>query len=126
MSLKDTVQAWEDRYAAVLGTPGALGLENFFTDDADLLPPGPDNLKGIEAIQNFWSDVTRYYHNVKLRTQDAEQMGTDHIREIGTYYVESRTPGGANLSGKYVFIWKQVGSDWKIWTDIWTSHSGQT
>ena len=82
MSLKDTVQAWEDRYAAVLGTPGALGLENFFTDDADLLPPGPDNLKGIEAIQNFWSDVTRYYHNVKLRTQDAEQMGTDHIRNI--------------------------------------------
>ena len=39
---------------------------------------------------------------------------------------EPKAAGGANLSGKYVFIWKKVGSDWKIWTDIWASHSGQT
>ena len=126
MSLRETVQAWEDRYAAALSTPGAPGLERFFTDDADLLPPGPENLKGIEAIQSFWSTVSEHYHNAKLKTLDAEQMGSEFIREIGTYYAESIMSGGANLSGKYVFIWKKVGSDWKIWTDIWTSHSGQT
>jgi len=31
-----------------------------------------------------------------------------------------------SLSGKYVFIWRKAGDDWKIWTDIWTSHTGQT
>jgi hypothetical protein len=61
-----------------------------------------------------------------LTTVDAAQLGPDYIREIGTYYAEPKVAGGANLSGKYVFIWKKSGGDWKIWTDIWTSHSGQT
>ena len=126
MSLRETVQGWNDRYAAALSTPGAPGLGEFFTHDADLLPPGPDNLKGIKAVQQFWSDVSKYYHNARLATSDAEEMGSDFIREIGTYYAEPKTAGGPVLSGKYLFIWKRVGSDWKIWTDIWTSHSGQT
>jgi hypothetical protein len=53
-------------------------------------------------------------------------LGTDAAREIGTYWAAARAPGGAPVSGKYVFIWRKVGDDWKIWTDIWTSHSGQT
>ena len=28
--------------------------------------------------------------------------------------------------GKYVFVWRKIGEDWKIWTDIWTSHKGET
>jgi ketosteroid isomerase-like protein len=126
MSLKETVQSWCDRYATVLSGPGARGSGAFFTDDADLLPPGPDNVKGAAAIEAFWAAVSEHYHNVRLTTLDAAQLGPDHIREIGTYYAEPKAAGGANLSGKYVFIWRKVGSEWKIWTDIWASHSGQT
>ena len=126
MTLKETVQSWEDRYAAALSSPGARGCETFFAEDADLLPPGPDNVKGAAAIAPYWAAVAEHYHNVRLTTSDAAQLGPDYIREIGTYYAEPKAAGGANLSGKYVFIWKKVGSDWKIWTDIWASHSGQT
>ena len=126
MSLKETVQSWCDRYAAALSSPGARGSGSFFAEDADLLPPGPDSLKGAAAIGAFWAAVSEHYHKVRLTTLDAAQLGPDHIREIGTYYAEPKAAGGANLSGKYVFIWRKVGSEWKIWTDIWASHSGQT
>jgi ketosteroid isomerase-like protein len=56
MSLKETVQTWETRYAAALND-GARGVGMFFTDDADLLPPGPDNVKGSAAIQTYWTAV---------------------------------------------------------------------
>ena len=66
-------------------------------------------LKGLKQFRISGPMFQQYYHNAKLRTLDAEQMGPDFIREIGTYYAEPKIPGGANLSGKYVFIWKKSG-----------------
>ena len=125
-SLKDTIQEINSRYAAALSQPGAPGSGAFFTEDADLLPPGPDNLKGAQAIEAFWAAVTEHYHQVRLTTVDVAPLGSDAVRGIGTYWAAAKAVGGDPLSGKYVFIWHKVGEDWKIWTDIWTSHQGQT
>ena len=123
--LKETIQAINNRYAAALMQPGAPGVENFFTQDADLLPPGPENLKGRAAIQKFWAAVCEKGGDVQLTTADAVAIGEDAVREIGTYWAQLK--GMENpLSGKYVFIWRRIGDEWKIWTDIWTSHTGQT
>jgi ketosteroid isomerase-like protein len=126
MSLKDEIQAINNRYAAVLSQPGAPGAASFFAKDADLLPPGPDNLKGPEAIGAFWAAATEHFKDARLTTVDVVPLGTDAAREIGTYWAAARAPGGEPVSGKYVFIWRKLGDYWKIWTDIWTSHSGQT
>jgi hypothetical protein len=50
MSLKETVQSWEDRYAAVLSSAGALGSGTFFTDDADLLRPAPTTSRVLKPF----------------------------------------------------------------------------
>jgi uncharacterized protein (TIGR02246 family) len=124
-SLKETIQAINNRYAAALMQPGAPGVADFFTQDADLLPPGPENLKGRAAIQTFWAAVCEKGGDVRLTTADAVAIGDDAVREIGTYWAQLK--GMENLlSGKYLFIWRRIGDDWKIWTDIWTSHTGQT
>jgi ketosteroid isomerase-like protein len=125
-SLKETIQEINNRYAALLSQPGAPGVGAFFTEDADLLPPGPDNLKGVQAIEAFWAAVTEHYHEVRLTTVDVAPLGSEAVREIGTYWAAAKAAGGVPLSGKYVFIWRKVGEDWKIWTDIWTSHQKQT
>ena len=80
-SLKDTIQSINNRYAAVLMRPGAPGAADFFTQDADLLPPGPDNLKGREAIQAFWAAVCDKGGEVRLTTADAVAIGDDAVRE---------------------------------------------
>ena len=126
MPLKDTIEAITNRYGAVLGRPGAPSAGAFFTADADLLPPGPDNLKGAAAIQAFWAAVTEHYHEVRLTTDEVAPLGAEAAQAIGTYWAAAKAPGGKPVSGKYLFIWRKVGEDWKISTDIWTSHEGQT
>ncbi len=48
-SLTGPIQRIKQRYAAALSQPGAPGAGIFLTDDAALLPPGPDNTKGAKA-----------------------------------------------------------------------------
>jgi ketosteroid isomerase-like protein len=73
----------------------------------------------------FWAAVCEKGGDVQLTTADAVAIGEDAVREIGTYWAQLK--GMENpLSGKYVFIWRRIGDEWKIWTDIWTSHTGQT
>ena len=77
MSLKDAIQALNNRYAAVLSQPGAPGAASFFAKDADLLPPGPDNMKGPEAIGAFWAAATEQFKDARLTTLDVVPLGTD-------------------------------------------------
>jgi ketosteroid isomerase-like protein len=124
-SLKETIQEVNNRYAAALSRPGAPGAGAFFTEDADLLPPGPDNFKGAAAAQAFWAAATEVLSDARLTTEDVAEIGGDAVREIGTYAAKVKATGDA-ISGKYVFIWRKVDGDWKIWTDIWTSHRGES
>lgn len=125
MTLNDTIKEMTQRYAAALNTAGAVGVGDFFDDDADLLPPGPDNLKGRAAIQAFWAAATEVFGEPRLTTTDVAEIAPGCAREIGTYAAQVKATGAA-VGGKYVFIWRKIDGKWKIWTDIWTSHQGQT
>jgi len=83
-SLKDEIQAINTRYAAALAA-GGTGVGQFFTDDADLLPPGQPNLKGPAAIEAFWRAAVEGAEKVTLTTLDAASLGSDYVREIGEY-----------------------------------------
>lgn len=125
MTLSDTIRRTTEQYAAALNTPGAAGAGDFFDDDADMLPPGLDNVKGRAAIQAFWAAATEIFEDPKLTTSDVAEIGAGCAREIGTY--SARVKGSdKNVSGKYVHIWRKIDGEWKIWTDIWTSHRAQT
>jgi ketosteroid isomerase-like protein len=118
-------QAINNRYAAML-LKGGQGVAQFFAEDADLLPPGYPNVKGPTAIEAFWQAAVAGAEEVTLTTDDAVAMGADYVREIGRYHARSKDASIQPMNEKYVFIWRRVGTDWKIWTDIWTSDTGQT
>jgi uncharacterized protein (TIGR02246 family) len=123
--LKTEIQAINTRYAAMLAK-GGEGVAQFFADDADLLPPGYPNLKGPQAIEGFWKAAVANAKHVTLTTDDAVTLGTEFVREMGRYHATVKDDAASPMNGKYVFIWRKIGSEWKIWTDIWTSDTGQT
>jgi ketosteroid isomerase-like protein len=123
--LKTEIQAINNRYAAMLAK-GWDGVGQFFAEDADLLPPGFPNMKGPKAIESFWRAALAGAERVTLTTDDAVALGSDFVREIGRYHGAYKDKSIPAVNGKYVFIWRKVGADWKIWTDIWTSDTGQT
>lgn len=95
-----------------------------YTDDAILLPPNSDIIRGKQGIEAFWQVV------IDMGVKDAalttvEVMGVgDMVCEIGQYTLTIQPEGQEAMEdkGKYVVIWKQAeDGSWKLHVDIWNT-----
>jgi uncharacterized protein (TIGR02246 family) len=97
-----------------------------YTDDAVLLPPNSQMLRGRQAIQEFWGGAREMgIREAILETAELDESG-DMLCEIGAYTLNIQ-PAGAEPTtdkGKYVVIWKrQTDGSWKLAVDIWNTNS---
>jgi ketosteroid isomerase-like protein len=96
-------------------------LEQVYTADARILPPGGELVRGREAIIGFWSAAIPALGAIggSLSTVEATQAG-DGVVEIGAAQLKTAA-GEAAL--KYVVYWKQEDGRWKWHTDIWNANA---
>jgi len=95
----------------------------FYADDAVVLPPDSDFVKGRAAIEAFWKGGHEAgMKNMRLETVDVEGDGM-YVIETGKAMVDMQPAGQAEAkpeSVKYVVVWKkQKDGSWKILRDIW-------
>lgn len=95
-------------------------LDQVYTRDARILPPGSEMISGLENIKNFWQAAidSMGVKAVKLRTIDFEPLG-DTGFEIGRATLEFAA-GTPSVDVKYVVLWKREGADWKWHVDMWS------
>jgi ketosteroid isomerase-like protein len=43
-------------------------------------------------------------------------------REIGTVTLKTKAQPPQEIVGKYVVVWRKIGRDWKLATDIWNTN----
>ena len=93
-------------------------LDQVYTADARILPPGAPMVEGRENIKAFWKGAIASMGatSAKLATVRAEQAG-DSIVEIGK--ADLTVGGGQVVTVKYVVHWKQEEGLWKWHVDIW-------
>jgi len=93
-------------------------IDQIYTSNARVLPPGAEMIAGREQIKAFWKQAIEAFgmQSVKLTTVDLEPLG-DGVVEIGRG--DLGLAGGQTLALKYVVQWKQEAGRWKIHTDIW-------
>lgn len=119
-AVKAAIDASNQKFGAAVaaGDPKALGT--IYTDDATVLPPNSEAVKGRQAIEGvFGALIAAGIKGVTLTAQEVEAHG-DTATEIGTYSIKDAT--GKELDrGKYVAIWKRVKGQWKMHRDIWNS-----
>lgn len=102
----------------------AAALAALYTDDATLLPPDSEMIKGKQGIEAFWSGGFQMgIKDVVLTTVDVFGSG-DLAYEIGkaniTIQLEGQEP--IEQKGKYVVVWKQAADGlWKLHVDIWNN-----
>jgi uncharacterized protein (TIGR02246 family) len=84
----------------------ATALAAFYTDDARLLAPSAELLRGREAIEQFWragleSGVSR----VILQALETRPMGS-HAYEIGRYELDVQAADGTHVldRGRYLVL----------------------
>ena len=97
-------------------------LDGVYTQDAAILPPDSEIVRGRENIKQFWSKVIlgAGLSAAPLTTVEAEMLG-DAAYEIGAAQLTFQGQGGTSqISVKYIVIWKQdADGSWKWHRDIW-------
>jgi uncharacterized protein (TIGR02246 family) len=116
---KADVQKLDDALAAALNKTDATAVANFYAEDAILLPPGMARIQGRNAIKKFWNNTLTSLSEVKLMADEVEAMGPSAAQEIGHFTGTVKAKEPEKVSGKYVILWRKVGPDWRIGTDIW-------
>jgi len=99
------------------GRRGRNGRE--YAPDACVLPAGADMLQGRAAIQNFWAQTAQQLGDAKLTTLDVLPLGRTAAREIGTFSFKSKGQNPQDIVGKYAVVWRKIGGQWLLATDIW-------
>jgi uncharacterized protein (TIGR02246 family) len=118
---KATIEKLNDVWTAAFNKGDAAAVAALYTEDAYVLPPGSAMVKGRAAIEGFWRQAAQQMGDAKLTTVDVLPLGRSAAREIGTVTLKTKSQPPQEVVGKYVVVWRKVGRDWKLATDIWNT-----
>jgi ketosteroid isomerase-like protein len=90
-----------------------------YSPDAYVLPAGAEMAKGHNAIEAFWRGAVKQLGDAKLTTVDIQSLGPGAAREIGTFSFKTKAQPPEPVTGKYVVVWRKMGGQWQLATDIW-------
>ena len=112
--------------AEVIGKRNFAALDQIYTSNARILPPGAPMVSGREAIKKFWADLVESVHakSAVLASVDVMPVG-DGVVEIGSAMLTVEPPGqsAATMEVKYVVYWRQEDGRWKWHVDIWNQNA---
>ena len=119
---KATIQKADDKWSEAFNKGDAAALAAMYTEDAYVLPPGAEIIKGRSAIGAFWQQQMQQIGDVKCTALDVKPLGRKAAREIGT--CSFRTKGQQPQDGalKYAVVWEKVGGQWELLQDIWNTN----
>jgi ketosteroid isomerase-like protein len=97
-------------------------LDGVYTENAAILPPDSEIVRGRENIKQFWSKLILEggLSDAPLTTVEVEMLG-NAAYEVGTAQLTFQGQSGTSqISLKYIVVWKQdTDGSWKWHRDIW-------
>ena len=100
----------------------AKALAAMYTPDAYVLPAGAEMAKGHNAIEKVWGGAVKQLGDAKLTTVDVQSLGPGAAREVGTFSFKTKAQPPEQVTGKYVVVWRKMGGQWQLATDIWNTN----
>ena len=119
---KATIEKLNNAWTAAFNKGDAAAVAAMYAEDAYVLPPGSDIVKGRAAIEAFWRQAAQQMTDAKLTTLDVLPLGRNAAREIGTVSLKTKSQPPQEVVGKYAVVWRKIGSQWKLATDIWNTN----
>src|SRR4051794_11857510 len=77
---KAAIQKLDDEFAAAFNRGDYAAIAAMYSEDATILPPGAEMVKGHQAIQSFWSKAGEGIGDAKLNAVDVTPLGNDSAR----------------------------------------------
>ena len=102
----------------------ASGVADLHMDDALVMPPNIDMVKGKESIKKAISDeISAGATDLVFTTLDM-YGNEEYVTEVGRFSLNVKDEGEIVMtdSGKYIVLWEQVSkNNWLMKADIWNS-----
>jgi uncharacterized protein (TIGR02246 family) len=117
-----TIQRLNDRWEDAFNKGDDAAVAAMYAENAYVLPPGGDMVKGRPAIEAFWKQAAQHVGNAKLVTVDVQPLGPRAAAEIGTVAFDTKTQPAQHVVGKYTVVWRKIGGRWLLATDIWNTN----
>jgi uncharacterized protein (TIGR02246 family) len=116
-----TIEQLNRQFIAAFAKGDFGAMASMYTEDAYLLPPGTQLIRGRSGIQAFWTKAAEGIADLELTIVDVKALGSEAAREVGTFKVKTKGQQPQEGVGKYVVVWQKVGNDWKLAVDIWNA-----
>lgn len=126
-AVRSRIEETNAEFSAVASRGDAAAIAALYTDDAVVLAPNAEMVRGKQAIKGLFDGMIQQMGapQLTLRTIQVDEVG-DMANEIGEYTLKFQPAGGEPVTdiGKYVVIWKRQGDDsWKLHIDVWNTNS---
>ena len=119
---KAVIQKADDRWAEAFNKGDATALAAIYTEDAYVLPPGAEMMKGRSAIAAFWGQQMQQIGDIKCTALDVKPLGRNAAREIGTCSFKTKSQPPQDGALKYAVVWVKEGGQWELLQDIWNTN----
>jgi uncharacterized protein (TIGR02246 family) len=119
---KAVIQKADDKWSEAFNKGDAAALAAMYTEDAYLLPPGAEMMKGRSAIAAFWGRQMQQIGDVGCTALDVKPLGRNSAREIGTCSFKTKAQPPQDGALKYAVVWEKEGGQWRLLQDIWNTN----
>lgn len=124
VQVQKAIEEANQKFGEAFRQGDAAALANLYTEDATLLPPNSEMLKGKQGVETFWKGAIQMgVKDAVLTTVEVLGRG-DLVCEIGKYSLTIQPEGQEAVEdkGKYIVIWKKTDDGtWKLHVDIWNT-----
>ena len=124
--MRGEIDANNGRFSEAVARGDAAGVASVYGDEATLLPPGNEAVRGRKAIEGFW----RGGMEVGLRSVELETLeldaGAELAYELGRYrlVVERDARATTELGNHVVIHRRQADGAWKRAVDVFAAQDG--
>ena len=112
------------KYMKFYNNGDASGVAELHSDDALVMPPNIDMVKGKISIKKAISDEISAGATDLAFTTISMYGNEEFVTEVGRYSLNIKNEGEILMSdsGKYIVLWEQVSkNNWLMKADIWNS-----
>lgn len=117
------IRASGARFAEALNNRDWATIESFYAQDAVLMVPNMEAVRGPSAIRRAWESFGPIRPQLALSTDQVVQE-CDLAYETGTYTLQLNPEGSAAIHdrGKFITVWRRMpGGQWKLVADIFNT-----
>ena len=121
---EQAIRGHVDHWLRLVKAKDAAGIAELYAEDGAVMPPNAPIGKGRAVIQQTWASMmaTPGFGLNIVPEQIIVSSSGDMALDRGTYSL-TVAPGGTAMTdtGKYVVVWRKIGSEWKAAADIFNS-----